>query len=1007
MKKFFGFFPVALAMLALSSCSSDEFQDGAIAGDYQLGENEILVTVGGDAEVTRAAFGESINTTDNKLKRSVFWTDGDQLKLYDQKNWMTQTYKFNANATTTYKRFQKGDQVTSVFTLQPKAGQTVDENTYEDGYAVYPNTLSTFEGEDRAVINFNLDHLATITATPMDASKGELNTWNTAQEGRNCGLALWGNLTNKKLQLNYLTAFVRVETQMTVTAVAGQHIYAIINSDKSLTGKFQATNFDYTANASPVLTEVATEGKWKAAVSNSTLTTSGTGGRGNGKLFTSYEKNIAATGTGTDLMNPRGTVVIDLGEYATAGTYSLKFYAPIPAATTQELTVYLTAQVPDVNTSEIACDATTLGSAIYSNAAFTECPKTGNFYKIDVIEKAGINTPHKLQELIKELDAVGRDMTVTLTEALKVKNDGKYDATQTGSHNYIVDLSDYDLKHNITLNFAKGVILDNSSSLSKSALEIKTKAGANALNLNFGPVDGGATAIDTLIVSAESPIAIDKASTGGLPANVVNYSDNKLTIKAPVSGKVIAHGNLTIDQSSIDGLISQLVLCDAVGEVNVKKAHIYEVKLGSDALKNEKALSANVTVKTQSVYIDNILMANMPTVPNSTKATKKDDKFKVYFQSKYAGVKAAGKTTTYKASNGNTLTVLPTAPQLYGWSGNDEVVLLGTFDMSETVTSGITAKNNFTGANYIAVIADTETPSGNAEISNLKGAQGLFASIDNTNAVAIKNLTFSNVAIETAADAQEVGVLAGSIKTGTDDVKISNITLSSGTVNGKGKSASVGGVIGLINTASATGKKVQFSNINSSLTVEGYKGVGGIVGAITTSKAVVEFAGSNGTEAKIDKPKNVSVYNTVANLPTCHVTSVDFSENYLTNGKYIGTIATDAVVTIYVETAPGRTDRTNTIAQWLTGTLSDALKNPIHVYNDLIGFSGIVETSLTDHTPKLMTSWTDVTIKDKKNNDNWYTWTYKPYVGGTAAGAPTDKATGAATTLYLNWLEKM
>ena len=90
MKKFFKFVPVALGLMALASCSNDEFESQSVAAGQQLAAGDLIVTE--DEVETEAGGTRSFLSRDMQTRIYVIT---DELKVYDNDLYKFDTYKFS------------------------------------------------------------------------------------------------------------------------------------------------------------------------------------------------------------------------------------------------------------------------------------------------------------------------------------------------------------------------------------------------------------------------------------------------------------------------------------------------------------------------------------------------------------------------------------------------------------------------------------------------------------------------------------------------------------------------------------------------------------------------------------------------------------------------------------------------------------------------------------------------------------------------------------------------
>ena len=145
MKRLFKFLPVALAVVALASCSSDDLQTANGLPQEEFDPSKLYVTIEGedDANVTRGGFTEGSTATGGLTRKTIF-TKNDEIKIYhNETNWRPQLWKYTGDAQVA---FTNSEGVTGIFTTSSKAGVTVPESVTGDG--IYPSNLGSFDNED-------------------------------------------------------------------------------------------------------------------------------------------------------------------------------------------------------------------------------------------------------------------------------------------------------------------------------------------------------------------------------------------------------------------------------------------------------------------------------------------------------------------------------------------------------------------------------------------------------------------------------------------------------------------------------------------------------------------------------------------------------------------------------------------------------------------------------------------------------------------------------------------
>lgn len=462
MKQILKFFPAAFAVLALASCSNDDF----LGNNEEIAQREpgkLYVQVedlkdGMSDGTTRAGFVYGTTASGGSHGQYLVWNQGDQVKIYDDnKNWRPQVWEYDEAATKAYKK----EDGFSVFSkIKTVAGETATETPtqYTNAYGVYPATLGEFTNENRSELKFNLSSLANYklnrTAVTDVYADGYL---------AKLPIPLWGVATSadgsSEMKVKYLTGVLKVDIGQLPATTGTYHNWLAVQS--KVDGKL--------VNLHPetVTTDFAPESVEKAP-----------------------ELAVAVTpGTATDLSadytissNAPDIILVDLGTNLATATPSLVgkrccIAVPIVVAvdgTTpveQEISAYLYTEIANDATQLAAANKQQIGETIKKTVASgtTYLIQTMGAYALD-----GVNSLNLLEQKIAELDAASdRDLTITLNENIPVKNGNDPDA---------FTLTVPTLKNNVTVQFAntKGLMKD----VSGGDLVIKTTGGKTLTFVN-------------------------------------------------------------------------------------------------------------------------------------------------------------------------------------------------------------------------------------------------------------------------------------------------------------------------------------------------------------------------------------------------------------------------------------------------------------------------------------------------------------------------------------------
>ena len=990
MRKIFKLFPVALAVVALASCSSDDLTGGG-SNEIKLQSNQLLVVAEelGNGNVTRAGFVE--DEIDGKLKLVTVFNNGDKMKIYDDtQNWRPQEWSCVSTTDVQYTQ-EDGAAGGSTAVFQAPSGVT----QYTSGYGIYPATYGTkkfgeFTDEDRKSMKFDFDMFKVFTATIGDAN---LPAESDYKDGLFCKfpVPMWGVADNtQKMTLKYLTGFLRIDISnvpaITNTTTNPNSRWLLIRSNQALTGQFTAAIADPDADlpsAAPVLAGPT------ATVSTDALAT--------------YPKTGSATGN-TDIL-------VNIGD----AKGNITVFVPIAAgkdatsAIAHTFNIYMSDATSDLAaTTTIDFSGTGKQIAHKGNTTITKNAVRGQFYNV-IDDSRNINTdantPFEVAKAIVAADqSAKRDFTLTFANDIVVKNDDvspqNYDIDFTGKNTeYLIDgvgAEGYQLKHKVTIN-AKFV--KNGSATTN--LTIRTKEGSKDLTVNF--LTG--TNLQKVTVPATGDLGLNSklilsSPTGVDVPNVYNASDEKLTL----SGKcpyVESTGKFTIDVPyTVGDRVEKVALGGNAKELKIKNGNVQKIEL----LGGTKAITNDLTISSEGTsYIASFNYKNMPQTAGV------DDKH-VYFKSKWDGSSFTGSLSSIIKRDGTTTVndVILTASEFKGYinSGTAAVTILGTYDLDDKTAFGTKATQTvtFTGANEYYKDATAEGFIGKATIQKLKGANGLFADLR----AEVKNLIFDDCKIETAAAVTTgTALLAGKISGAVDIHDI--VVNANNKVTGKAKSEGVAGVVGIIES------NVDFYNIDvEAATIEGYAFVGGIFGKAnaTTGNVVVNFAPvvsstgvKNTTWAATNTINNISE----AVVKTHKITGTSNSQNYATCGTFFGsfveTSPNTATVNIYKNAYPTSyqniTSGVLTDALWQWSALSgvDHVKYQIHNYFSefgLCGVNGAATTNMPTSTGSSVKIYAPVTTG---STTTYTARQYQAYYG------TTEPVQGTGGKYYMNWVD--
>lgn len=985
MKQILKFFPAAFAVLALASCSNDDF----LGNNEEIAQREpgkLYVQVedlkdGMSDGTTRAGFVYGTTASGGSHGQYLVWNQGDQVKIYDDnKNWRPQVWEYDEAATKAYKK----EDGFSVFSkIKTVAGETATETPtqYTNAYGVYPATLGKFTNENRSELEFNLSSLANYkldrTAVTDVYADGYL---------AKLPIPLWGVATSadgsSEMKVKYLTGVLKVDIGQLPATTGTNHNWLAVQSkvDGKVVNLHPAT----------VTTDFAPESVEKAP-----------------------ELAVAVTtGTATDLSsdytistNATDIILVDLGTNLATATPNLvgkRCCIAVPIVVAVDGTTPVEQEISAYLYTEIANDATQLTASTKQQIGETikKTVASGTTYLIQTMGAYalnGVNSLNLLEQKIAELDAASdRDLTITLNEDIPVKNGDDADA---------FTLTVPTLKNNVTVEFASG------KGLKKDAiggdLVIKTTGGKTLTFVNSTSSD--ITSVKA-VEDVNGPLVL-KGNYTTSTTTIVAGSEN-LTIAASAT-KVEGVGTVVIDEAT--ATITTLEVQKGCTDIALNNGIINEITFSNA---DGKKIEANVAVtSTGKSAIKTVTKTNIPEF-----ATAGRDKFQITFSSTWdATTSKYGDETNI--ANGNIYTAAQLAS--ISGSGTNDYKLMGNINLNGKAWAPVVLKKNFEGADVNAdyytstgkVAAAYPTISGLTVAAANANGTGLFSKITASAAGAyVKNITLSDVTITDAANGN-LGALAGIID-GAKDLTISNVKLAgTNSIQATGLAQNIGALVGSIQNTEAT-SGVSFVNVavGGKTTIQGYAGLGGLIGEVNSAakKVVIAAAAANGTATTDYAATNT--YNSVAGITfdQNQDTDYDYDPALAKIGDYIGTITVAASalpdVDIYVDNMPTAFTRPDQTKAKFT-IVSGGKANYYAIGSDqtLIGLSAIdynnnpaMFTGVTENTTDVA-QITTITGAGTTASPYAYTTTgYKVKLTTPARG------TGGADVAnkYLNWIVK-
>ena len=933
MKRLFKFFPVALAAVALASCSSDDLQSEN-AQALQLEDGKLYVEVEGNT-TTRGGFASAVYENSegvNSLFNALMFEEGDRIKVYcDQHNWRSQVWKLGQD-----QQYLKANGVAS---FEPEvAGEEKYVKDDEIAYGIYPYTnvktsatetdkeaqYGWFTDEDRTSMEFNFRDQAKIAysseaydyqKTANGAFTGETVEGNFYKTP----FPLWGvkDAGKQVMTMKYLTGILRIDYTVADDATANNNNYLVIVADKQLNGTFKATDVDPTKLGTE--TPVLTPGVAAITPDDEVMTAAGV-----------VDRNAIVVNMG----NKKGHKLV---------------YLPLPAQAYGTLKVYTGTNIA-ANTALSTASGTGNLTELYDvivkglidaeNETQNAKDKTANtvnagvWYRVNddasnIIDN--VQTPFELaREIIKADKKAYRDFDLYVKSTIRVKNEDTapqnfwLDLTGTvDNYGMDVKLKEYSLKHNVTVHFK---VADASSTpgSSISKLYLKTMADSKKLTL---AIDNDATnGLDSIIINKDQlksevtligeTYAPGAARTAKNLPNIHNYNQGKLTIagQAPF---VLTNGEITIDAPT--ETISELWVADGCKKVNLNNGILGQLSFGDNTAVHGKEIGAEVEIVSKgNSGITKVKGLHTEATNDATNTwiTTNFGTKKVKFTSVWDGTSNTQALGSAQDNNGNNTkdNIVFTAAQLANaaTASGDITILAQEIDLDGKNWTPVALAKSISG-DYLGksgsgnngVKASAQVTIKNLNITPAAAVTtgtGLFATATKD----IKNLILEDVTIEAPAASSSIGALVGIANAGAAQA-IHNVTLK-GTnklsVLGDG-AYYIGGIVGQVNKAN-TALTLSDVKVEGTTEIQGYRGLGGLIGYVDQTTESVTISAAK------EKVATTS-YN--ASNTYCSVSGITFTQNansdtdvkydpsYAAHGNYIGVIgvasATTPAVSIY------------------------------------------------------------------------------------------------------------
>ena len=886
----FKYLSMALAAVALASCSSDDLQlaDGTTMTLADDGSQVFATIVEPEDLVggTRAGFATQINYNEDGSQKSISQTamfqTGDEFKLYCTHTWKPQVYKFVQDA--------EIDGVNgSLFEFKD------GESPYNDAgelstreYGVFPADNFSFKDERRSKLYFNLPatNAYQVNEGYYSSQKTSLVTSSgtdlSSRKVYSALVPLFGFNKDNKVSFNYMTSLIRVQLQ---GVGPGSHVVRLTQAtgSKKLSGELESSEF------------VATDGNKEGAklpVFNTTTAAN------------DAEKAVSVTfptdGTESDYII---YLPMPTGEYALSDL-RLELVNNADPAINLPFTIASGTYkgfgfANGVQTNPTGATAAQISAFTTAAADFELATGTRLLAKYEGIEKRSVSNLLELNSLLKMYADFGRDANVEITLNNDISIPAAGDGTTVEQNKKLILPT---LKNNVTFNIKGGhdittnplVIQDASTTVGTGKFTLHLDASTenisctavnstSAQNIELMTTDGtgktakfagatfnnaaakvGLNATFTAIptVTAASEITIGKDLGVAIDAGTAN-----LIIKDKMTGAVTVNGgNVTIDAEAADVVPTVIVKKAATtklegADVLIKGGTVTALTLGDPSAATAAGITAKVKMEggkigtlqgtgTSGVFADGTALtvetagaAEIATVKDLADATKSSISFSSTWNDATSASAATAQANIY------------TAAQLKAAAGVALPVMQTDVTIATTTTAGAFAS--------IVLDGTTTTFDGNGHtISGLTAPLfGAFA-----NAVTIKGLKLAAVNITSTDEANGVGALAPSV---------------------------------------AAAVTVENSSVAGS--ISGHYFVGGLVGKVTGGSLTIGYQATSAAETEQTKMTAAKVTSDVVFTNTkTYGSAIGWDMNAATWGQFVGTVTGTGVLTI-AENCTGNT----------------------------------------------------------------------------------------------------
>lgn len=923
MKKIFKLLPVALGLIAMASCSNDDFFGEKSADLQEFGGDAANVTVEDLYSTTRSA---------HTAAKAVKWCDGDQFRIYNADLSKFDTYEFATSTRAFTRKYSTqrvaNDDITyAVFPSNQVSYTEYDEAT-EDVKVVMtiPSTI-TYNGSSEKDFDGTLAYLSNL---PMTGAAEYDATY-----GANVPL------------MKYMTGIVMV----TLDNVQSKATWLKLSADKPLAGAFVATLGDATV-LQEADDDVIAEPK------------------------NSIYVNIANA--------PRSRAIVYLP--VIVGTYSsLKVEYTTGLATSTVATVAAD-DAAALATTPVGVTWTEIKQFATGTPASVTVPRagsvSGSVLEADYNFQLDTHTPEALSVVLSDRASVTKNLLLNIDylEFTSIADDAKWYTIKVP--NMKADTVRIQMPNGInnnTINRSKLVIADADDSAPYEGTIV-----FDLTDQATGVISNGTNklGVEVNLAKANVTLAGDWTNADGgitfTAANNVNLGDGETATKinetptftTDVTGKLTIANNATVNNASSSFIaikgsgITEVDIKGYVGYLNTYNATTvmsgkgqadiiivegdteFDLANEGEAVKNSLTVQAPVTITMKQGYLKKLVLNNSDAFAADTKVVNVklnngDEQGNVAFgsivksssftfasgknlynyikftESDWNGEPIGASFTATYASDAD----IYTANELASTPGTQQTTLRVDVNLKDKNWTPIAKSADFDGnGKTIKNLNLTQKTAATSAYTTHTGI-GLFSTVTNT--VTIKNFTLNGVKWDQPADYIEgtgttinrfydnanVGAVVGVASAAATfmGIKVQNATFNATAL--RDDVNNVGGLIGQATAAVVIGATGAANANNISASITGYYGLGGVIGEYKTATGTITF--TNNTVAP-----TFTVNKTLAANKQSDV-------NYGKVGDLVGTITADGTSpapTVNVLTTSGSS---NTITSGIAGKKQD------------------------------------------------------------------------------------